>query len=90
MLILNNIANNIGRLTNATLGETALHCIKMCSICQKSRYPFGYLLIFMPVGLKQRGDICLNGLWMALIFCKIFDIVMGLVICLYKVSDATY
>ena len=33
MLILNNIANNIGRLTNATLGRTALHCIKMCSIC---------------------------------------------------------
>ena len=29
------------RLTNATLGRTVLHCIKMCSICQKSECPYG-------------------------------------------------
>ena len=32
---LNIIGTHIGRLTNATLGALALHCIKMCSICQK-------------------------------------------------------
>ena len=29
------------RLTNATLGRLALHCIKMCSICH-NRYRNGY------------------------------------------------
>ena len=26
--------DEVGRLTNATLGVTALQCIKLCSICQ--------------------------------------------------------
>ena len=37
------------RLTNATLGVIALHCIKMCNICQNKGCPSGVSLIFMPV-----------------------------------------
>ena len=42
------------RLTNATLGAIALHCIKLCSICQDMGYPIGVSHIFMPVGLEPQ------------------------------------
>ena len=46
------IVGLIGCLTNATLRHLALHCIKLCSICKKSRYLFGYLLFCYAVGLE--------------------------------------
>ena len=41
-------------LTNATLGRLALHCIKMCSICQKEEMAFAISSFCLPVGLEPQ------------------------------------
>ena len=41
-------------LTNATLGRLALHCIKMCSICQKEEMAFAISSFCLPIGLEPQ------------------------------------
>ena len=42
----------LSRLTNATLGGLALHCIKLCSICQQKRDPSRGLAFIIVEGLE--------------------------------------
>ena len=55
------IVGLIGRLTNATLGVAALHCIKLCSICQYKMPRIlrfrGVLGIFLSSGNFQSAAI---------------------------------
>ena len=46
-------------LTNATLGRTALHCIKMCSICQQKTH------FCLPTKVRFLNDVCLRQMMLA-------------------------